>query len=771
MKKRVLIPVLIFLLGFSSFSQERGIGLRVDRGVSLSEFYRESWALVIGINNYLRAPKLRYAVQDAKAVVDVLVSGYGFKRENIIELYDADATKERIMQSFDRLRRVAGEDDRVFVFFAGHGITEVLPDGREKGFILPYEGSREELLTTSISTDQLNEISQIMRAKHLFIVMDACYGGLIFARAQPISAEALDYVKIISTRVARKALTAGGRDQPVFDTGPGGHSIFTYYFIDGLRTRSADLNRDGIITTSELMDYIGPRVTAESNRAQTPEYGILAGDKGGDFVFIPVGVVDVDINVDIVSSPEGADVVIDGNLVGKTPISVKLKPGDYSVEVSKSGYRKGQRRISVKFGGENRFNFALEEFWVNLDISSTSRGGDVYIDDLKFGSLINGRLNVKVKPGRRVIRVEGIEERGEVVVNVPEVESFPVFVDVVLKPGKLTIVSNVDDAEVYVDNQMVGKVSGNKFALDLKPGKYLVELRKEKYASVKSEVLISAGDVKEVKFNLLRSVFSVNFKVEPGDAIVYANGKLLGKGSFSADVEAGKVRFRVEKEGYEGVEKEVVVDRDDLNLEFALKPIKAKVRIETEPSEAIVLIDGNKVGVTPVSFDLVYGSYEIQIIKSGYKKQEIKVDVRKSEVISKRVRLEETAEMKAMRIYRSKVNLKNNLTYVGAGLTIISAGVAVALHIKSEDIYSKYQSEVDVSNIQRYKKSYKDVITFRNIAIGVSAAFAGFTAYNLFRKVSYDEIYQEIRRSEVSMELKFYEYVGVAPAVSFRFKF
>ena len=44
--------------------------------------------------------------------------------------------------------------------------------------------------------------------------------------------------------------------------------------------------------------------------------------------------------------------------------------------------------------------------------------------------------------------------------------------------------------------------------------------------------------------------------------------------------------------GYESLEREVVVDRDNLNLEFFLKPISAKVKIETEPSEVIILVDG-----------------------------------------------------------------------------------------------------------------------------------------------------------------------------------
>lgn len=304
---------LLFLISLSLFSQERGIGLKGEgEKPSLQSFYRESWAIVIGIDNYLYAPKLRYAVRDAKEVANVLIENFGFKSENVIQLYDKDATKEGIMRAFDRIRQLAREDDRVLVFYAGHGITIPLPDGREKGYILPYDGSQSELITSAISTEQLNEISQLIRAKHLFFVMDACYGGLIFARAQPLSLEAVEYVKVITTRKARKALTAGGRDQAVLDTGPGGHSVFTFYFIDALKNMAADLNRDGMVTTYELNEYVAPRVTAESGKMQTPEYGILAGDMGGDFVFIPVEALVFDVDVEIVSEPVGADVMVGG---------------------------------------------------------------------------------------------------------------------------------------------------------------------------------------------------------------------------------------------------------------------------------------------------------------------------------------------------------------------------------------------------------------------------------------------------------------------------
>ncbi len=101
------VSILILLFSISLFSQERGIGLRVSGGQSLQSFYRESWAIVIGIDDYLNAPRLKYAVKDAKGVAQVLVERYGFKKENVIELYNQQGTKEGIMRAFDRVRQKA----------------------------------------------------------------------------------------------------------------------------------------------------------------------------------------------------------------------------------------------------------------------------------------------------------------------------------------------------------------------------------------------------------------------------------------------------------------------------------------------------------------------------------------------------------------------------------------------------------------------------------------------------------------------------------------
>ena len=57
--------------------------------------------------------------------------------------------------------------------------------------------------------------------------------------------------------------------------------------------------------------------------------------------------------VDIASTPSGADIEIDGKFVGSTPSSVALAPGDHDIAVKKSGFAGWSRKVSVSSGHVN----------------------------------------------------------------------------------------------------------------------------------------------------------------------------------------------------------------------------------------------------------------------------------------------------------------------------------------------------------------------------------------------------------------------------------
>ena len=272
----------------ADFSPETGATVQTvaakDGAATFESPYRESWAAVIGIDDYQSWPKLRYAVNDALAVRDTLVQKYHFKPENVFQLTDKDATRENILSLLgDKLAdpQMVKREDRVFVFFAGHGATRKLPTGRDLGYIIPVDAGVTDYQGQAISMTNFQDISEAIPAKHLLFIMDSCYSGLALTRGGG-GLGSQNYLQEIARREARQMFTAGGANEEVADNGPNGHSVFTWTLLQGLDGR-ADLNGDGVITGTELAAYVIPAVSSLSH--QTPVFGNLVGSEGGDFIF------------------------------------------------------------------------------------------------------------------------------------------------------------------------------------------------------------------------------------------------------------------------------------------------------------------------------------------------------------------------------------------------------------------------------------------------------------------------------------------------------
>jgi len=251
----------------------------------LQQNYETSRALIIGINQYKNASPLAYAVNDATEVKQILVAELGFEDENIIILTDKDATKSIIMKSFLRFSNDDVKvDDRLFVFFAGHGHTKSGVRG-DVGYLVPHDADMDDY-STFIRWDDLTRNADLIRAKHILFVMDACYGGLAVNRdLKPGSSR---FLRDMYQRFSRQVITAGKADETVSDSGGpiSGHSVFTGHFIEGLRGKAA--NELGVITGTGLMSYVYTKVSNDLNSEQTPHYGQFDGD--GDFIwFVPNG--------------------------------------------------------------------------------------------------------------------------------------------------------------------------------------------------------------------------------------------------------------------------------------------------------------------------------------------------------------------------------------------------------------------------------------------------------------------------------------------------
>jgi uncharacterized caspase-like protein len=278
---------LVILFFAASEAQERGLQ-KSDWEGHLADSYDKMWAVVIGIDKYPRLAEdqqLSYAVSDAQAVEEMLRSHFRF--EEIISLYDKEATRDGIMDVLRGRLGKSGKNDGAFVFFAGHGVTNPTETFGDLGYLVPYDGSDDPTDGKNIPMELIKfDISRAISAKHVFFVMDACYGGLLLQTRSLQKKEIEDdlaYLQEVAREPVRQVLTAGGAGQVVLDGGRNGHSVFTGRLLQKLE------ETEGFLAATDLGEWL-PRMVFQdaSGRGQDPpqrpQFGRLFGE--GDFFFL-----------------------------------------------------------------------------------------------------------------------------------------------------------------------------------------------------------------------------------------------------------------------------------------------------------------------------------------------------------------------------------------------------------------------------------------------------------------------------------------------------
>ena len=109
-------------------------------------------------------------------------------------------------------------------------------------------------------------------------------------------------------------------------------------------------------------------------------------------------------------------------------------------------------------------------------------------------------------------------------------------------------------------------------------------------------------------------------KTEPQGARVFINGQLSGISPYSASLEAGIHKVRVEREGFNPIEQNITVKSGKtgtLTLRLDTRP--GSLKIVSTPAGAEVFIDDKKAGVTPLNVEAVHpGNYQVRLVHAGY---------------------------------------------------------------------------------------------------------------------------------------------------------
>lgn len=322
-----------------------------------------SYAVVIGIAGYQNLPasaQLQFSERDAELIYTGLISqeGGNFKAENVHKLIGAKATLANVRRELEQwLPSVAKEDDRVLVYFAGHGFVY---NKTGKAYLAPYDIKLQDVASTGYPMDDLGRVigSQV-KAKWKILITDSCHSGAISPQ------EENDKVNQSLQDLTRSlfSLTASRARERSFESPQwgGGQGVFSYYVVQGL-SGSADEDHDGRVTADELAEYVHRNVREATNGQQNPTSdkgnfdpqmvlayfpnGSTAGErpapKDGTFVF--------ETNMD------GTEIFLDGKSVGTADKAKVLRlpglpPGRHTIKAVRMGYEPDGPREEIIYPG------------------------------------------------------------------------------------------------------------------------------------------------------------------------------------------------------------------------------------------------------------------------------------------------------------------------------------------------------------------------------------------------------------------------------------
>ncbi len=265
---------------------------------SNTPIYSNSWAVVIGLNQYQdeKIPNLRYAESDASAVA-ALLPELGFPEQNITLLLASNGealSPYSLKELIDDLDTKMSPNDRFLLYFAGHGVTVSLREKRSGWLLTPgsriegefADGTQDLLVRPQRAIDMSGLLRDVnlMRAKHKLLILDSCFSGFINKTrdVETLQQRTPDLLKEWTSRPVTEYLVAGAAEHRSSEKEELGHGVFTYHLLEGLRGAAA-VDGQPVIASIDLAVYLKRRVP-QSGVHQDPQYGKY-GEDDGTFCF------------------------------------------------------------------------------------------------------------------------------------------------------------------------------------------------------------------------------------------------------------------------------------------------------------------------------------------------------------------------------------------------------------------------------------------------------------------------------------------------------
>lgn len=340
-------------------------------------------ALIAAVEHYTYVAPVPGARENAEAWHRYLTEARNVPVDKVTLLLDQKVTVEKLERFASEAATRVEKGGTLWFIFVGHGAPS--RDGKD-GLLVGVDAQQDADSLFARSVGQGSILARLSKgpAKQIVAIVDACFSGRlpsgkpIVAGLQPLllsSQEPLPASNAVVLTAARSDEFAG----PLPGTG---RPAFSYLVLGGLRGW-ADADADGLVSAQELTEYSSKVLRAMvRDRTQTPS---LAGDRtvtlgkawepGPELAPLvrrysdgqadkaktaAAGSNEAPGSVYVTSNVQGAQVLLDGQPVGVTPLRVeRVAAGQHVVELRQGGVTAEPRVVTVAPGALVAVSLAL----------------------------------------------------------------------------------------------------------------------------------------------------------------------------------------------------------------------------------------------------------------------------------------------------------------------------------------------------------------------------------------------------------------------------
>lgn len=241
----------------------------------------KTYALVVGVSEFQGLPRdlwLQYPHEDAKMFGAFLASprGGSVPADQVLVLTNSQATTGAIRNAFKTfLKDKPTKNDTVYILVASHGTVDA-----NGAYILTYDSDPSKMGETALPMGELRDLveQELNTAGHVILLADVCRAATIAGQK---TAAVGGVVEKIGEAPGELLGLMAARPKELSNEGPeygGGHGAFTYSLIRAL-DGAADADKDGAVTSGEVIDFVTKDVSKlTSNRQHPRDFGTMDGN-------------------------------------------------------------------------------------------------------------------------------------------------------------------------------------------------------------------------------------------------------------------------------------------------------------------------------------------------------------------------------------------------------------------------------------------------------------------------------------------------------------